>query len=547
MKTAGTRKLLTWAMGILHESPLPLKSHSTCKGMHCPDGGRPRGRERGQVLVFTAVGLTAFMGIVGLVADGGLLWTAKRQMETAADAAAIAGATALWQNPGNNTLATNNADNVSSLNGFTNSAAVGGTNITVNIPPLSGNYAGQSGFVEVIIQQPRPVYFMRLFGRSSVTVAARAVAGEGNSSNCIFVLDPNDDAAALNVNGSAGVTTLCGAVVNSTSDEAAECNGSAGVTFAALGVVGPETAAGDYDHGCSGLSPAQPVANIIPASDPLERLDSSTPTLGTSSGTCTKSGTTTISGLAGGNQTISPGIYCGAITVSSNAGTTVAIDARIVQSGGVVISGNSGGNITLGDSSCTPTTCIYYGGVYISGDSGGVTVYPGTYYGGITVPGSASITFEPGLYIVAGAGGQNSSGNAFNVAGGAGITGTGVTFYDTVGASPYNTYAPIYVVGSAATSVSAPTSGTYAGILFYQTTNIPVGSAASTVEGSAGSTLDGALYFPTTNLTFDGSSGSDGYGIIVAYKLTIAGSAGTYLGVTYPSGESPIQTIGLYE
>jgi hypothetical protein len=512
------------------------------RGIH--QGDRSKRRQCGQALLLVTLALSVIIGVAGLVADGGLLWTTKRHMQTAADAAAIAGATALWQNPLAISNAINNADNLSSLNAFTNGA--GQVNVTVNIPPASGNYAGQPGFVEVIVQQLRPVYFMRIFGYSSSTVVARAVAGQGNSSNCVYVLDPNNDAATLNVSGSAGVTTECGVVVNSISAQAAECNGSAGVTFTSLGVAGPETASG-YDHGCAGVSPAQPVPNIIPAADPLSDLDASPPTLGSSSQACTVSGATNVSGKAGGSYTISPGVYCGTITVSGNAGSTVAINAQVVQSGGVLISGNSGGNITLGNPSCTPTSCVYYGGVNINAGAGGVTVYPGTYYGGLSITGSANITLGPGLYIVAGASGQNTTGAALSVSGGAGISGTGVTFYDTVGSSPYNTYAPIDVVGSAGTSVSAPTSGTYADILFYQTTNIPVGSAASTVEGSAGSTLNGVLYFPTTALTFAGSSGTNGYGVIVAYKLTITGSAGTYLGNNYPSGQSPIKTIMLYE
>jgi Putative Flp pilus-assembly TadE/G-like len=44
----------------------------------------------GQVLVFAAVGMVLFLAVAGLVIDLGLLWTTRRHMQTAADAAAIA-------------------------------------------------------------------------------------------------------------------------------------------------------------------------------------------------------------------------------------------------------------------------------------------------------------------------------------------------------------------------------------------------------------------------------------------------------------------------
>jgi Flp pilus assembly protein TadG len=51
--------------------------------------------QRGQVLVFLAVALPIFMAMAGLAIDGALLLTARRELQSAVDGAARAGATRL--------------------------------------------------------------------------------------------------------------------------------------------------------------------------------------------------------------------------------------------------------------------------------------------------------------------------------------------------------------------------------------------------------------------------------------------------------------------
>ncbi|MGH7328057.1 MAG: pilus assembly protein TadG-related protein, partial [Polyangiaceae bacterium] len=69
--------------------------------------------ESGQVLSLTVISMVVLIGFVALSVDVGLLWSERRHMQTAADAAAIAGATALRL--GNDV--TTAADDVSALNG----------------------------------------------------------------------------------------------------------------------------------------------------------------------------------------------------------------------------------------------------------------------------------------------------------------------------------------------------------------------------------------------------------------------------------------------
>src|SRR5690348_2762891 len=54
--------------------------------------------EKGQVLVMTAFCMACLLGCLGLAVDVGVLFNARRQMQTASDAAAMAAATEAFYN-----------------------------------------------------------------------------------------------------------------------------------------------------------------------------------------------------------------------------------------------------------------------------------------------------------------------------------------------------------------------------------------------------------------------------------------------------------------
>ena len=150
------------------------------------------------------------------------------------------------------------------------------------------------------------------------------------------------------------------------------------------------------------------------------------------------------------------------------------------------------------------------------------TLNPGVYCGGITVSGNGvSATFTSGTYILLGGG--------LNVKGGANATGSGVMFYNTYSTTPDYAYAPI-VISASSTTLSAPTSGTYEGILFFQDRNIPTKDTGpsgpqNTVSGTSSTSFTGALYFPSTPLVYSGGSANTDCTEIIADTLTISGSS----------------------
>ena len=111
-------------------------------------------------------------------------------------------------------------------------------------------------------------------------------------------------------------------------------------------------------------------------------------------------------------------------------------------------------------------------------------------------------------------------------------------FYNTY-ASGY-AYGPINFANGTTETFTAPTTGTYAGMLFFQDPTV-VGGAASSFAGGTSANLAGTLYFPTTALSFSNGA-SAAYTIIVADSVSFTG--GVTLNNNYsslPGGTSPIK------
>ena len=404
--------------------------------------------------MLTALGLLVLLLMAGLGVDVGYLRYQKQQMQKAADAGAIAGASAMIYDGSNSPSITTAAQADAAANGYQNGS--NGISVTVNVPPQTQGdpFQGKDNYVEVIVAQARPTFFMRVGGFDNVNVRSRAVASAvGSSDGCIFALDPVDKKTFL-VNGNVSISSNCGILVNSSSEDALHKNGASGtVDASSIGVVG--------NYYGEGYNP-KPVTGIAPFNDPLATIQAPTnyPT------TCDPAHTN------------------------------------------LTINNNKVGNLSAG-----------------------------TYCGGITIAGNANVTFGSGTYVLLGGG--------LKVTGGATLTGDGVTFYNT-GNSTYP-YAPITIAGSSTTTLSAPTTGSLAGILFFQDRSI-TDQSLNTINGSNGAIYTGALYFPTTPLRYTGTPVNNAYEIIIAWTLEFNGNTTITNHYTLlPNGGSPIQSAVLVE
>jgi hypothetical protein len=334
---------------------------------------------RGQVLVLVALALVALMGFVALAVDIGFMWGARRRMQTAADAGAIAGAIASRQGY-NVTLA---AKDATSLNGFTD--GTGGVTVTPTYPYSGGSCSANC--VEVKIDQAQPTYFLRVLGFPLIDVKARAVAGTTKDSNdCMYALGPASP--ALKVTGNPTVNSSCGAVA----DTSAQCGGN--FTFTApIGVVGTQS-------GC----PSSTVTGISPVADPFAYLGSSPPT-------CSGNSSQTINN--GQTVTLSPGSYCNGITIHGGATVTFSSGTYNLGSSGLTITGGTitgtgvtfvstgadsfTGSPTINLSAPTSDTNVTNG----SGNSVNVKgiLFWGTSSSASTISGTGTSTFDGALYF----------------------------------------------------------------------------------------------------------------------------------------------------
>src|SRR5919198_3800621 len=134
---------------------------------------RPRGEgecmrqlrrcERGQALVIMVLLLVSLLGMATLVLDVGSWFRSKRQLQSTADAAALAGAQALPNSPGNASAlaqqyATQNASDLASADYSIGSDLAPNDRITVHVA------------------RDAPGFFAKIFGIDSVHVGATAIA-----------------------------------------------------------------------------------------------------------------------------------------------------------------------------------------------------------------------------------------------------------------------------------------------------------------------------------------------------------------------------------
>jgi len=325
--------------------------------------------ERGQVLALTIFSVTVLMGALGLAIDVGVLFHAKRNMQTVADAAAMAGATELYyygSNTANVTTEVGNAAKAAAKANGVDSTVSGNTVlVTIGVTLPGGEVC--SSCVEAQVAMPTPTIFMQTMSRlwklngsnnfSSVNVSAMAVAGgPGVSNNCMYVMDPTDS-DTLGIHGSGDINAAgCGVYVNSNNPAALCVTGSAGKsTLADIDVVG-----GQDSHGGCGGSPGTFPTNLgAPAQTPaIANLVPTNPAANCSSVTDLSSSGGTLSGSvnSGGKEGT---YYCytdsamshGSVTPVTISGATMGPGIYVFESG-VTITGND----TIGVGSGTGTS-----------------------------------------------------------------------------------------------------------------------------------------------------------------------------------------------
>ncbi len=373
--SSSSRKEL--AMTILNLFPFSRCAQAL---LHCRSGNF------GLLAALVTIPLIAAFGIA---LDFAAAFNRKTAMQSAADAAALAGAAA---DPGaEQTIAY----------GFLG-AHIGHKDATGPKPSPHWKHqvTVERDTVAVTVQEDHRTAIMHLFGFKTLHLSVHAKAARtSGSAACVLILDPNK-ADALKIINANSVINECGFQVNSSHNQRAFYMENQGKFSASeIAVSGQSKLAGKM------ISPA-PVDGSPVVPDPL--ADMAEPVARTAA--CTSKTLKTIN--AQGKTSLEPGVYCG----------------------------------------------------------------------GLTLNASDDVTLKPGIYAF--------RGGALTLNTSAKVMGKDVQFYFE------DAQSPLMLNGAAILQVSAPTTGTHAGILMFQGRQAKDSNVQFRINTSAGSFYNGAIYLP---------------------------------------------------
>jgi Flp pilus assembly protein TadG len=358
--------------------------------------------QRGSVAIQMGLITTVLIGMAGLGTEVPYIMYKQRQMQNAADSAALGAAVALSQGY---PAITTEAYAIAAALGFPNGS--NGVTVTVNNRPKAGNYIDNDSAVEVIVAQPQTLTLAGLFGVTAYNVNARSVAlaGSSGAGHCILVTDPVGKSGwggyvGLGMWGGVTITMNgCGIAVNSAS--------FGSLTLASGGTLNAPlvSLSGTINNVWSTVNVTSLKQNQKPVSDPYANVAMP------SSAGCDYNGF-----WASPNQlTVSPGRYCFGMSFAGGYTWTLQPGIYYIKSGHLDIAGGASliGNgvtfvlTTTDGGSSYATLCITNGASLIlsaptAGSMSGILFFGdrnAPSYNTHFISGVTSANFQGAIYI----------------------------------------------------------------------------------------------------------------------------------------------------
>jgi Flp pilus assembly protein TadG len=392
------------------------------------------GDESGNTLAIGAAAMPLLIAGAGLAIDTVQISLSKRELQRAADSAALAGAFAINQN----LSSTGTARTTIARNGVTRDLQINNDE-TLSAPavvqnaPATGSHAGNANAVRVQLTADRTLSFLSFFNTGPATIVVEATAAivrEGNF--CMLSLE-DGNVPGITVGGNATLNLGCGISTNSASATAITAGGSSVVTASPIMAVGGVPTSSNFGS-----------ATLIPYSavqvDPFANVP---------------------------NPTIPSGTPCAALNVEP--GATLNIGPGPVCFNGADIKGTL--NIAAGTE------------VYING-------------GELSFGAQAQVTGTNVVFIL-------TSSNA---------------------TSDPASIATLNMNGGADLDITAPETGPYDGIAFYEDRRAPIGREIR-YNGNSGSNINGAMYFPRSYFEYLGTAQTNATCLqLVARRLAFSGN-----------------------
>lgn len=249
---------------------------------------------RGNVLIIAGAGLPLLVGAAGLATDTieWALW--KRQLQRAADSAALAGVYTRIRNDDQTAVEGAVGDDLA-LNHHT------GIDLRPGSPDvdLLGDSGDMNNRVQVALEVQRELPFSSMFMATAPIIRATAIAASvpGTDEYCVVALENNPGRTGITIGGSSNINMNCGFISNSPSaNSSAINNGTASqVTASVMATVGGSQHSTNWnvDRYDPYTEPvADPYANINPTPSEMSSCAASPPALTDSSPTSAYSGST---------------------------------------------------------------------------------------------------------------------------------------------------------------------------------------------------------------------------------------------------------------
>jgi Flp pilus assembly protein TadG len=286
--------------------------------------GRDR---RGVSAIVIGLSASTILASAGFAVDAGLWYNDKRTVQGVADLAAWT-ALQTYTAEGFTTTATADgaaaAQAIASANGF--QSGTNGVTVTVNYPPKSGSHTAATCTstsigcaFEVTVSKSENLFFSAPYLKT-LTVASRAVSMyqativSSGSPGCMVALLPGAT-AQINIGNGANVNASnCGMYANGSSSSAIDITGGAKVSVDYVQVVGGvsvnngATLSNSGSQKTSSSSTPDPYAGLT-----LSQIESSTGT----TINCSSYGGVNESSWQSTPYQLSPGVYCGGLSVSN--------------------------------------------------------------------------------------------------------------------------------------------------------------------------------------------------------------------------------------
>jgi len=498
--------------------------------------------ERGVSAVMIALSLTVLVGLAGLGVNTGLWYSIKRQNQSAADAAAISAAYEVLA--GNTNVSTNltpAATSAATQNGYT------GTTPVVTYP-YSDSIV--SNAVAVTLNTTQTGLLSALF-LPSVTIQTKAVANVFPAApGCILTLGTTG--MDVSVQGSSTLSAPDCSVMAASTDNCAINDHDAGGAITAKYLITAGQVS--YGTGCTVVDPTNPPSNmqagLLTGVASQQFIDP----YGSASGTtyftnpCTGTGGYLSHAFLTCNMPATTACVSGSPTPPSVAGgVRICGDLNIKNATVDLVPSGGIGSITLtsqgNNYSSTPAVTFTGGGgtgatavatlsgkkvsaITITNPGSGYTSAPTVTISGGTPNAAATATVSNGVIWITDGDLALDANGVLECTTCDPSSGKGVTIIFTAG--PLNKIgAPTMKSNPTIDNLSAPTSGTYAGLLMVQDT---VSGATYTTTakfyGTPGQTLNGLLYTPNSNLDFQGNpSVTNSCLLVVANSLLLNGNS----------------------